>query len=98
MLGSSYAGGIAGSGAERRNERGGGRSTSLARHLVVFRVTPDPELNGAIRTLNGKCAMGQANANGVEIPDFLEVQGWMIRIGFQELIILFGQIPGWFGQ
>lgn len=53
-------------------------------------MTPDPEPNRAIRALDRKRSMGEPNADREEIPDFLEVQGWMVRIGFQELEILLG--------
>jgi len=61
-------------------------------------VVPNPEPNESIRALDRKRSMGQANANGMELSDFLKVKRRMLRVGFEKLKILFRQGPNLFGQ
>ena len=60
----------------------------LARQFVVFRVIPYPEPNGAIGAICPKRAIAPANSDRMQIPDFLEVEGWMPWVRLQEFEVL----------
>jgi hypothetical protein len=60
----------------------------LPDHALVLVVRTNPHPDKTISILDGKRSMRQTNASRPEFTDFLEVQRRMVRIVFEQRIVL----------
>ena len=63
-----------------------------AYHRVIFGMCSYPEPEEPVGFFYGKSAAGQSHADRAVFADLLELQRGMIRIGFEKLKILVGQL------
>jgi predicted nicotinamide N-methyase len=64
---------------------------SALQHTVVIRVRPDPEPHDVIALDRSQCAITNAEANGPQATNPLQVEGGVPRIILQELEVTVGQ-------
>jgi hypothetical protein len=60
----------------------------LPDHALVLIVRPNPHPDKAISILDGKCPVRETNTSRPEFADFLEAQRRMVRIVFEQRIVL----------
>lgn len=57
---------------------------ALPRDAVILSVRADPEPQKSVRGFDRKCAMMQSDSRRPNIIEFLELQGRMSRIAFEQ--------------
>jgi hypothetical protein len=55
-------------------------------------MRPNPDPDKAFAVLSGECAVMQTNASRPQVTYFLKLQRGMVRIGFEQCIVLARQI------
>jgi len=59
---------------------------------IIFFVRADPEPQDSIGSVDADRTMRQTNAHGPVRANALEVKRWMMRIGFQQLIVVASEL------